>query len=178
MLCEAVKSKLALTAEDAVIGTWQVRDPAFKTTHVAFHVSSFEGDVTFRVTGGYTVPSLRVREFRIVLCDDVTKLFYQILVPADDADAYLFYYGEARSSATPELYRMVVHIFGAAGSPAICANVLERAAADADPEDAEIALNEVKERFFVDNWVTSVKSEGEALAKAESTAGAFKERRF
>ena len=73
---------------------------------------------------------------------------------------------------------MVVHIFGAAGSPAICAYVLERAAADADPEDAEIALNEVKERFFVDNWVTSVKSEGEALAKAESTAGAFKERRF
>ena len=33
---------------------------------------------------------LHVREFRIVLCGDVTNMFYQVLVPADDADAYLF----------------------------------------------------------------------------------------
>ena len=112
---------------------------------------------------------LPVREFLIVLCGDVTKMFYQALGWADDADAYLFYYGKAPT--LPELYWMGVHIFGAAFSPAICVHVLERAVADADPEDAGIALNDVKEHFFVDN---SVKSESEALTKAESTAKALK----
>jgi len=109
---------------------------------------------------------LRMREFPIVLCGDITKMFHQVRITAADANIYLFYYGEVGSSSPPDLYRMGVHIFGSICSPAIAMHVLRRAAADADPEDAAIALKEVVDQFYVDNWITSFRTEEEA----ESTA--------
>ena len=109
---------------------------------------------------------IRMREFPIVLCGDITKMFHQVRVTAADANIYLFYYGEVGSTSPPDLYRMGVHIFGSICSPAIAMHVLRRAAADADPEDAAIAVKEVVDQFYVDNWITSFRTEEEA----ESTA--------
>ena len=102
---------------------------------------------------------LRMHEFPIVLCGDITKMFHQVRVATADKNIYLFYYGG-------DLCRMVVHIFGSPCSPAIAMHVLRRAAADADPKDAAIALKEVIEHFYVDNWITSFRAEDEAVSTA------------
>jgi hypothetical protein len=57
---------------------------------------------------------------------------------------------------------MKVHIFGFVCSPAVCAYVLSRAAEDADAEDVDFAIQEVKNQFYVDSWVTSFRTEEEA----------------
>ena len=54
---------------------------------------------------------------------------------------------------------MKVHIFSSVCSPAVCAYVLSRAAKDADPEDVNFAIQEVKDQFYVDNSVTSFRTE-------------------
>ena len=57
--------------------------------------------------------------------------------------------------------------------PAVCAYVLNRAAEDADPADAPIATEEVRSQFYVDNWMTSFKTEEEAINGTQVLARAL-----
>jgi hypothetical protein len=52
---------------------------------------------------------LRLREFRVTLCGDITKMFHQVLVRKEDASIYLFLYAQ-RGQAEPDVCRMKVHI--------------------------------------------------------------------
>jgi hypothetical protein len=109
---------------------------------------------------------IRMREHLVVVCGDITKMFHQVRVREADRNTFLFYRGEVGSPLPPELNRMVVFIFGSASSPAVCAHVLKQAAVDADPDDVAIAVREVDNQFYVDNWITSVPSEAEAVHTA------------
>jgi len=120
---------------------------------------------------------LRLREFRVALCGDITKMFHQVLVRKEDASIYLFLYAP-RGQAEPDLCRMKVHIFVSVCSPAVCAYVLSRAAEDADPEDVDFAVQEVKSQFYVDNWVTSFRTEEEAVNGAAKLTRALKKGGF
>ena len=61
---------------------------------------------------------LRFRRERIVLAADIQSMFFQVKVPAEDADALRFLcWEEADFRKPPKEYRMVSHIFGAKDSP-------------------------------------------------------------
>jgi hypothetical protein len=120
---------------------------------------------------------LRLREFRVALCGDITKMFHQVLVRKEDASIYLFL-NAPRGQAELDVCRKKVHIFGSVCSSAVCAYVLNRAAEDADPEDVDFAVQEVKGQFYVDNWVTSFRTEEEAVGGAEKLTRALKKEGF
>jgi hypothetical protein len=90
-------------------------------------------------------------------------MFHQVLVRKEDASIYIFLYA-LRVQAEPDVCRMKLHIFGYVCSPAVCAFVLSREAEDADFEDVDFAVQKVKSQFYVDNWVTSFRTEVEAVS--------------
>lgn len=109
---------------------------------------------------------LRLREFAVAICGDITKMFHQVRVRKEDAFIYLFLYAP-KGESVPVACRMKVHIFGSVCSPAVCAYVLHRAAVeDADAEDAPFAVQEVEIQFYVDNWITSFHTKEEAITGA------------
>ena len=103
---------------------------------------------------------IRMREFKVVVCGDITKMFHQVRVREADRNTFLFYRGGIGSPLPPELSRMVVFIFGSVSSPAVCAHVLRKSALDADPEDSQVAVREVdnvlkKGGFELAQWGSS-----------------------
>ncbi len=105
---------------------------------------------------------IRLREFAGALCGDITKMFHQVRVREEDAFIYLFLYAP-RGESLLVICRMKVHIFYSVCSPAVCAYVLHCAAQDADAEDVQFAVQEVENQFYVDNWITSFRTEEEAV---------------
>jgi len=116
---------------------------------------------------------IRFRQYPVALCADIFRMFHQVLVRPEDANIFLFYY-QPSDAAHPQVYRMAVHIFGAICSPAVCAHVLRESALDAAPEDVKLVLSQVDNHFYVDNWVSSFKTEAEASAVASAVTKALK----
>ena len=65
--------------------------------------------------------------------------------------------------ATPSVYRMKVHLFGAASSPG-CANFgLKHLAAQGQAQFKENAINFIQQNFNVDEGLARVPTENEAI---------------
>ncbi len=120
---------------------------------------------------------IRFRQYPVALCADIFRMFHQVLVRPEDANIFLFYYQPA-DAAHPQVYRMAVHIFGAICSPAVCAYVLRQSALDAVPDDVKLVLSQVDNHFYVDNWVSSFKTEAEATEAASAVTKALKKGGF
>jgi hypothetical protein len=65
----------------------------------------------------------------------------------------------------PEAFRMKVHIFGATSFPSCCSYAIRKTATDNDDFD-DIVRKTVKDNFYVDDCLTSVKDEGVAIHMA------------
>ena len=113
---------------------------------------------------------LRFREHRVPLSADIVKMFHQVKVRAADGPAFRFYWRQPGSEEPPAVYQMKVQIFGSICSPAICAYVLRRAAEEGCPYGT-VVTRQVQDHFYVDNWLTSFKSEEEATQCAELVSG-------
>uniref|UniRef100_A0A5S6QVC6 Peptidase aspartic putative domain-containing protein n=1 Tax=Trichuris muris TaxID=70415 RepID=A0A5S6QVC6_TRIMR len=90
---------------------------------------------------------------------------------------YVFLWREPGSEEPIDDYEMTVKIFGATSSPAICAYVLRKAATDSDDRTG-LVMSEVADHFYVDNWLSSFPSEGEAVHTAKMVKTAFKRTGF
>ena len=106
----------------------------------------------------------RFRLYPVALTADVQGMFHQVKVPEIDSDSLRFLWKEdMQNSAPPDTYRMNVHIFGAADSPC-CANyALRRTANENSDKFCETTINTVLNNFYVDDMMTSVNSETEAI---------------
>lgn len=62
---------------------------------------------------------------------------------------------------------MNVHIFGSVCSSAICSNVLRKTASDCGVR-SDLVLREIRDHFYVDNWLVSYPTEDEAIDSANS----------
>ena len=78
------------------------------------------------LTGNLTYVLLNFRTERIALMSDMEAMFHQIRVSKSDVDVQRFvWWPTGGLEKQPQVYRMLVHLFGATSSPS-CADVALR----------------------------------------------------
>ena len=107
---------------------------------------------------------LRFRQFPIAIVADIRGMFHQVRVEPEDRDSLRFLWWPNHDlSAQPEDYQMMVHLFGATSSPSCCSFALGRCAEDNLTHASSETLLTVKENFYVDDLLKSVKNSSDAL---------------
>ena len=116
---------------------------------------------------------LRFRQEKVAIVADITQMFHQIQIREQDQPALSFLWRDLDSSREPDMYRMLVAIFGAKCSPAIANYVLQKTAEDGCSGTAEslIAKEAVSTSFYMDDFVKSEASvEAARIMKTEVTS--------
>ncbi|XP_030589719.1 uncharacterized protein LOC115783168 [Archocentrus centrarchus] len=106
----------------------------------------------------------RFRKGPIAFMCDIERMFHQFHVTKADQDYLRFLWWEnGELEATPAVYRMKVHLFGAASSPG-CANFgLKHLAAQGEDRFPENVIRFIQRDFYVDDGLASVSTESEAI---------------
>nr|XP_054604914.1 uncharacterized protein LOC107372912 [Nothobranchius furzeri] len=106
----------------------------------------------------------RFRKGHVAIICDVERMFHQFQVAPEDQDYLRFLWWEdGNLDKPPSVFRMRVHLFGAASSPG-CANFgFKHLAAQGEGKFSEAAVKFVQRNFYVDDGLASVDSEQEAI---------------
>ena len=107
----------------------------------------------------------RFRLGAIALMADIESMFHQVRVSKEDTDALRFLWKtDTGQPGSPSVYKMMLHIFGAADSPC-CANyALRRTALDNKDTCSSLATQSVLQNFYVDDLLTSVGTPNVAIS--------------
>jgi len=94
----------------------------------------------------------RFRKGPVAIMCDIERMFHQFHVKAEDQDYLRFLWWEnGNLEAKPSIYRMKVHLFGAASSPG-CANYgLKHLAAERQGHFSEATIKFIQKNFYVDD---------------------------
>ncbi|XP_054868580.1 uncharacterized protein LOC129349422 [Amphiprion ocellaris] len=106
----------------------------------------------------------RFRKGQVAIMCDVERMFHQFHVASQDQDYLRFLWWEdGNMQRPPSVYRMRVHLFGAASSPG-CANFgLKHLAAKGETKFSQVVVKFIQRNFYVDDGLASVDSEQEAI---------------
>ncbi|KAL7872267.1 hypothetical protein SRHO_G00072500 [Serrasalmus rhombeus] len=106
----------------------------------------------------------RFRKGPIAIMCDVERMFYQFHVVREHQDYLRFlWWDKGDLDSKPLVYRMKVHLFGAASSPG-CSNFgLKYLASQGHGKFSEESIKFIQSGFYVDDGLTSVKSSAEAI---------------
>ncbi|XP_019211648.1 uncharacterized protein LOC109200512 [Oreochromis niloticus] len=106
----------------------------------------------------------RFRKGPVAVMCDIERMFHQFRVREEDQDYFRFlWWDNGDFNSTPSVYRMRVHLFGAASSPA-CANFgLKYIAAQGQGKFSEATIRFIERNFYVDDGLISFHSEEEAI---------------
>ena len=112
----------------------------------------------------------RFRLGKYALCADISKMFYQVLVPSKDRD-YLssFWWIDGDFNSRPVRFRMRVHLFGACSSPSVATFALQKTARDNDQVFHRDIVNSVLQQFYVDDYLQSSPDENTLIRYATET---------
>lgn len=118
-------------------------------------------DLTSSLVGVIT----RFRKEPVVLMADIEAMFHQVHVPAEDSNLLRFLWWPCGDFVQHmEMYRMLVHLFGATSSPS-CANfALQKCAEDNRDSFSQQVVDTILNSFYVDDCLASVASESQAVA--------------
>ncbi|XP_071058619.1 uncharacterized protein [Pseudochaenichthys georgianus] len=117
-------------------------------------------DLTSTLVGVMT----RFRKEPVVLMADIEAMFHQVRVPAEDSDLLRFlWWPNGDHHQNLEEHRMVAHLFGATSSPSCASFALRKCAEDHREQFSPKVINTVLHNFYVDDCLTSVVSEEEAV---------------
>ena len=98
---------------------------------------------------------------------DVKCMFHQIEVDSQDEDALKFlWWKDGNLEEEPQVYRMTVHLFGAASSPSCACFSVKQATEMFASEYSTQVVEAVKNGFYVDDLLISLSSEEEARSLA------------
>ncbi|XP_078371484.1 uncharacterized protein LOC144655144 [Oculina patagonica] len=112
---------------------------------------------------------MRFRQERIALMADIESMFYQVRVAEADTTYLRFlWWPDGNLEGELEEYQMVVHLFGAASSPACSNFALRKTAEDNSEHFPEEVVSTVKNNFYVDDCLKSLPSVDEASQHARS----------
>ena len=91
---------------------------------------------------------LRFREGKVAIGADIEAMFHQCLISDDDQPALRFLWRQLDSDRSPDVYQMLVMIFGAS-SPCTANYILRRTADDNsnDPSFSNECIEAVKRNF-------------------------------
>ncbi|XP_030585762.1 uncharacterized protein LOC115780619 [Archocentrus centrarchus] len=106
----------------------------------------------------------RFRKGKIAIMCDIERMFHQFHVKTEDQDYLRFLWWENGDlESEPSVYRMKVHLFGAASSPG-CANYgLKHLAAISRENFSKKSVSFIERNFYVDDGLTSVSTETEGI---------------
>ncbi len=106
----------------------------------------------------------RFRKGQVAIMCDVERMFHQFHVAPRDQDYLRFLWWErGNMEAPPSVFRMKVHLFGAASSLG-CANFgLKHLAAEGEGKFSEATVRFIQRNFYVDDGLSSLDSEEEAI---------------
>lgn len=110
----------------------------------------------------------RFRKGPIAIMCDVERMFHQFHVRAEDQDYLRFLWWENGDlEVPPTVFRMKIHLFGAASSPG-CANFgLQHLASMGKDKFSQDTIKFIQRNFYVDDGLASVSSEAEAIQLIE-----------
>ncbi|KAK7945396.1 hypothetical protein WMY93_001124 [Mugilogobius chulae] len=106
----------------------------------------------------------RFRKGQVAIMCDVERMFHQFHVAPQDQDYLRFLWWEdGNMEQPPSVFRMKVHLFGAASSPG-CANFgLKHLATQGASKFSQAAVKFIQRNFYVDDGLAAVDSEQEAI---------------
>ena len=105
----------------------------------------------------------RFRMEPIAFTCDIEQMFHQFVVDKDHQDYFRFLWWTDKHMLHPAPFHMRVHLFGAASSPG-CANFgLKQHAADSETHYGADVANFLRNNFYVDDGLKSVKSVDSAV---------------
>ncbi|XP_051816280.1 uncharacterized protein LOC127537608 [Acanthochromis polyacanthus] len=106
----------------------------------------------------------RFRKGPVAVMCDIERMFHQFHVRAEDQDYLRFlWWDDGDFQSQPSIYRMRVHLFGAASSPG-CANYgLRHIAAQGRGRFSEATIRFIERNFYVDDGLISVSTDEEAI---------------
>ncbi len=113
---------------------------------------------------------IRFRKENIAVTTDIQQMFYAFVVREDHRDylRFLWYKDNDLNNNITE-YRMKVHIFGNSPSPSVAIYGLRRAAQEHQDEYGTDSKEFVMRNFYVDDGLTSVPTEEEAIDLLQRT---------
>ena len=113
---------------------------------------------------------IRFRKEPIAVTADIQQMFYCFIVREDHRDYLRFLWYEDNDLDKPVTeYRMKVHVFGNSPSPAVAIYGLRRAAQEGSKEHGIDVQQFVMRNFYVDNGLTSVSTDDEAIDTLKRT---------
>lgn len=106
----------------------------------------------------------RFRKGPVAFMCDVERMFHQFRVRPEDQDYLRFLWWEHGDlESSPSVFRMRVHLFGAASSPG-CANFgLKHLATEGQEQFSQAAVKFIQRNFYVDDGLVSVMTDTEAV---------------
>ncbi|XP_061185011.1 uncharacterized protein LOC133193026 [Saccostrea echinata] len=115
---------------------------------------------------------MRFRENAIAISGDIQQMFYAFRVHEKHRDYLRFFWYEDNDFQKPLIqYRMKAHVFGNTPSPAVATYGLHKASAVGDCDVRKFVYN----NFYVDDGLTSLPTEAEAVTLMKKTQAALKE---
>ena len=119
------------------------------------------------MTNSLTGVLLRFRQHEVALMCDVEKMFHQFKVQESDRNYLRFlWWKNGDLSMQPRVYRMTVHLFGAASSPG-CANYGLKHLAKEYSLTYPVGAQFIARDFYVDDGVTSAETVEKAIQLAQ-----------
>ncbi|XP_049300487.1 uncharacterized protein LOC125774271 [Anopheles funestus] len=127
---------------------------------------------SFLLTGpdqlvGLVAVLYKFREFRVAVTGDIREMFFQVRMKPADQRSQLFFWDDGSSpNRPPNIYAVSVMTFGAACSPG-SAHYVKNINADRFAERFPRASQCIKYEHYVDDMLSSVETEEEAVTLAE-----------
>lgn len=112
----------------------------------------------------------RFRQDSVAFICDVEAMVHQVIVNEEHRDfLHFLWWNNGNTRKEPLEYRMTLHLFGATSSPG-CANLGLKSAAEDNVENiGEEAANFLKNDFYVDDGLKSVKTVEKAASLIKSS---------
>ena len=90
-------------------------------------------------------------------------MFHQVKCdPADRSALRFLFWEDGDPEKRIKIYQSTVHCFGLPCSPCVATYALKRTAIDNCEKLSELAVHNVKNNFYIDDWLTSVKDINQA----------------
>ncbi|XP_055586245.1 uncharacterized protein LOC129738941 [Uranotaenia lowii] len=108
----------------------------------------------------------KFREFSVAVVGDIREMFFQVAMKKQDQRSQMILWTSGNESGDPEVYVVTVMTFGAACSPS-SAHYVKNRNADRFEEQYPRAVQCIKYEHYVDDMLTSVETEEEAVKLAD-----------
>ncbi|XP_062706872.1 uncharacterized protein LOC134283936 [Aedes albopictus] len=108
---------------------------------------------------------IQFREFRIGICGDIREMYLQILLSKDTR--LRFFWKENEHDTSPQVFEMLVLPFGVSCAPTI-AQYVKNINAKQFEHELPTAVRAIVDQHYVDDMLSSVETEGEAIALASN----------